>query len=138
MNMQKLAIGSVVGGIVLFVLGYIIFDVLVADFYAANAGAAAVGLREPQLYWAIALASLGYGALVTCMIGTGAAASTPIGGLKAGAIAGGLLWFTTDFTVYGYLDLWNLTVTVVDIVLETVRAAVAGAVVAVVLAKVSS
>jgi len=136
MNMQKLAIGSVVGGVVLFVLGYVIFDVLVADFYAANAGAAAVGFRMPQIYWSVALASLGYGALVTCMIGTGAA--TPIGGLKAGALAGGLLWFTTDFTLYGYLDLWNMTVTVVDIVLEALRAAIAGAVVAVVLAKVSS
>ena len=138
MNMQKLAIGSVVGGIVLFVLGYIIFDMLAADFYAANAGTAAVGLRESQVYWAIALASLGYGALVTFMVATGSGTATPVGGLKAGALAGGLLWFTTDFTVYGYLDLWNLTVTVVDIVLEAVRAAVAGAVVAVVLAKASS
>ena len=138
MNMQKLAIGSVVGGIVLFVLGYVIFDVLVADFYAANAGAAAVGLRDSQIYWAIALASLGYGALVTYMVAMGSGAATPLSGLKAGALAGGLLWFTTDFTVYGYLDLWNLTVTVVDIVLEAVRAAVAGAVVAVVLAKASS
>ena len=137
MGMQKLAIGSVVGAIVLFVLGYVIFDLLFLDYYVENAGAAAAGMRDSQIYWSILLGSLGYGALVTYMVGKRADAASIVGGLKAGALAGGLLWFTTNFTIYGYLDLWNLTVTVLDVVLETVRAAITGAVLALVLARVS-
>lgn len=136
MSTQKLVVGSVVGAIVLFVLGYVIFDTLFLDYYVANAGAAAVGMRGSQIYWAILLSSLGYGALVAYTVGKQTDASTLVGGLKGGAIAGFLLWVTTDFTIYGYLDLWNLTVTVLDVALETVRAAITGGVVALVLAKV--
>jgi hypothetical protein len=68
MSMQKLAIGSAVGAIVLFVLGYVIFDLLILDYYVQNAGAAAAGIRESQLYWAIIIGTLGYGALVTYLV----------------------------------------------------------------------
>lgn len=137
MSIQKLAIGSIVGAVVLFVLGYVLFDLTFLGYYVENAGAAAVGIRESQVYWAIAIGSLGYGALVTCMIGRSEDAATLVGGLKAGALAGGLLWLTADFTIFAYLDLWNLAVTVLDVVLEIVRGAITGAIVALVLGKVS-
>lgn len=135
MSTQKLAIGSVVSAIVLFVVGYVLFDILVLDYYAANAGAAGVGLRESQIYWAIFVGALGYGVLVTYLVGKQADEPTLAGGLKAGAIAGLLLWLTADFTIYGFLDLWNLTVTVLDVVLEVVRGGITGAVIALVLPK---
>ena len=130
MNVKNLAIGAVVGGIVLFVLGLLLFDVLFLDYYTANAGAAAVGIRATQIYWATAL-----GALISCLIDAQPGKAGIAGGLKMGALAGFLLWFTTDFTIYGYLDLWNLPVTILDIVLETARAAISGAVVALVIGK---
>jgi uncharacterized membrane protein len=136
MSMQKLVMGSVIGAVLLFALGYVIFDVLFLDYYAANAGAAAAGLRESQIYWAIILGSLGYGALVTYVVSKQGGPATLAGGLKGGALAGFLVWVMADFTIYGYLDLWNLTVTVLDIVLETVRAAITGAVISLVLAKI--
>jgi len=135
MNTQKLVIGSVVGAVVLFVLGYVLFDLALMDFYEANAGAAGIGIRETQVYWAIALGALGYGALITVLVGK-AGAPTLGNGLKAGALAGFLLWLTADMTYYGFLDLFHLNVTLTDIVVETIRAAIAGAVVALVLAKV--
>ena len=46
MNVKNLAIGAVVGGIVLFVLGLLLFDVLFLDYYTANAGAAASHRRD--------------------------------------------------------------------------------------------
>ena len=135
MSLQKLAIGSVVGAIVLFVLGYVLFNFLLMDYYQANAGVAGIGLRESEISWAILVGSLGYGALITYLIGKHAQGSTLAGGLQAGALAGFLLWLTADFMIYGFLDLWNLNVTVVDVVVETIRAAITGAVVAVVLSK---
>jgi uncharacterized membrane protein len=137
MSVKKLAIGAVVGAIVLYALGYIFFDILFFGYYEANAGAAGAGLRETQILWASLLGTLAYGVLVTYLVGTQAGALTVVGGLKAGAIAGFLLWCSADFIYYGLLDLWSINVVVLDIVLETVRAAVSGAVVALVLAKVS-
>jgi len=135
MNAKNMAIGAVVGGIVLFVLGLLLFDVLFMDFYTANAGAAAVGIRATQTYWATALGVLAYGALITYLIDARPGKADIGSGLKMGALAGFLLWFTTDFTLYGYLDLWNLTVTILDVVLEALRAAISGAVVALVIGK---
>lgn len=135
MNVKRLAIGAVVGGIVLYVVGYIFFDLLFLDYYEANAGAAGVGMRETQVLWAMIVGVLLYGALVTVVATPKAGSPTIGGGITMGALAGLLLWGTADFTLYGYIDLWNLNVTILDIVLETIRGAVTGAVVALVLAK---
>ncbi|MGH9255878.1 MAG: hypothetical protein ACRD3C_15065 [Vicinamibacterales bacterium] len=134
MDAKRLVMGTLVGGVVLFAVGYLIFDMAFASFYAANAGSATGVDRVPQLVWAVALGSLSYGALVTLAIGSRAGAS--IGsGATIGAVVGFLLWFTVDFILYGITNIQNLTRTVVDPVLELVRGGIAGGVVALVLAK---
>jgi hypothetical protein len=40
MTTQRFAIGTLVGGLVLFFLGYLVFGVVFASFFAANAGTA--------------------------------------------------------------------------------------------------
>jgi hypothetical protein len=135
MDTKRLVVGTLVGGIVLFVVGYLIFDMAFAGFYAANEGSATGVTRTPQLVWAVVLGSLSYGALVTLAIGSRPASSAGAGA-KIGAIAGFLLWFTVDFILYGVTNIQTLTRTVVDPLLEAVRGGIAGAIVAVVLAKV--
>ena len=57
------------------------------------------------------------------------------GGLLVGAVVGALLWGTADFILYGISNLSTLTGAVADAVLEGVRGAITGAVVAFVLSK---
>ncbi|HEY5619911.1 MAG TPA: hypothetical protein VIK60_18360 [Vicinamibacterales bacterium] len=135
MDAKRLVIGTLVGGVVLFVTGYLIFDLAFASFYAANAGSATAVDRVPQLVWAVALGSLSYSALITLGIGSRAASSIGAGA-QIGAVVGFLLWFTVDFILYGITNIGNLTRTVVDPLLELVRSGIAGGVVAVVLAKI--
>ena len=40
MDIKRFIIGTVVGGITLFILGYVIFELAFADFFDANAGSA--------------------------------------------------------------------------------------------------
>ena len=54
-----------------------------------------------------------------------------VDGLKAGAIVGFLLWVTADFTIYGFDDLSTLASPIADSLLEGVRGAIAGAVIAI-------
>lgn len=134
MDTKRLMIGTLVGGVLLFVTGYLIFDLAFANFYAANVGSATGVDRDPQLLWAVALGSLSYAALVTLALG-----SRPVsigGGVKIGAVVGFLLWFTVDFTLYGVSNVSNLTRTIVDPLLELVRSGIAGGVIAVVLGKI--
>ena len=61
MTTQRFAIGTVVGGLVLFFLGYLVFGVVFADFFAANAGTATGVQKEPFDFVSLAIASAGVG-----------------------------------------------------------------------------
>ena len=136
MDTKRFVVGTIVGAIVLFVFGYVIFDWAFGVFYAANAGSATGADRSDILYWAVALAVLAYAALIMYAIGNRVGTLSILEGAKIGAIVGFLLWFTADFMSYGYTNLSNLTKTIVDPLLEIVHGGIAGAVIAAVLKKV--
>ncbi len=135
MDTKRLLAGTIVGGVALYAVGYLIFTVAFGDFYAANAGSATGVDRSPDLMWAVALGSLAYAALVTFVIVNGVGSLSISGGAKIGAIVGFLLWFTADFTLYGITNMSNLTITVVDPLLELVHGGIGGLVIAAVLTK---
>jgi len=134
---KRLIIGTVVGGIALYLLGYVIFELAFADFFAANAGSATGVWKDPQVMWAIAVGTLSYAALITLAIGTRAGSTTIVEGLKVGAIVGFLMWFGADLIIYGIWNVWNLTAAIVDSLLELVRGGIGGAVIAAVLGKIA-
>ncbi len=135
MDTKQLMIGTLVGGITMYVVGYLIWTVALAGFFAANAGSATGVSRDPQLVWAIALGTLSLAALVTLAVGSRAGSLTIGAGFKIGAIVGFLVWFGVDFIHYGVRNIANLTATVVDPLLEIVRSGVGGAVIAAVLGR---
>ena len=49
MDIKRLIIGTVVGGITVYILGYVIWDMLFAEFFAANAGLATGVTKDPQV-----------------------------------------------------------------------------------------
>lgn len=134
MDTKRFLAGTIVGGIVLFAAGYLIFTVGAASFYAANAGGATGVDRPEQIIWAVALGALGYAALICYAMGA-RNASGLAGSAKVGAIVGFLVWFTVDFTLYGVSDVANLTRTIVDPLLEIVHGGIGGAVIGLVIAK---
>ena len=135
MDVKRTSIALVIGAAVLSATGYLIFSVLFADFYAANAGSATGVPREGPIGWAIALGGLGYAALVIFAMGNRPGAVSIGRGAVIGAIVGSLIWFTADFTLYAATNMNNLTVTLVDPVLELVHGGIGGAVIAAVLRK---
>ncbi len=137
MDIKRFIIGTVVGAITLYILGYVIFNLVFAEFYAANAGSAAGLVKDPQVIWAVALGTLSYAALLAFAIGTRAGSTTIVEGLKIGAIVGFLMWFGADFIFYGIFNISNLTLTFVDSLLELIRAGITGAVIATVLGKIA-
>ena len=133
MDVKRFMIGTVVGAIALLAVGYVIWNMLFVDFFAANTGSATGVTKDPQLLWALALGSLFYAALLTFVIESGSGSASVADGLKTGAIVGGLMWFAVDFTLYAVWNVSNLTGAIADSVLEMIRAAIGGAVIAAVL-----
>jgi hypothetical protein len=136
MDAKRLVSGTIVGGIVLYAVGWIIFSKLFAAFYAANAGSATGVDRGSEIVWAVLLGNLGYAALITYAMGNRAGAVSIAQGAVTGAIVGSLLWFTTDFILFGSQNVANLTRTIVDPLLEIVHGGVGGAVIAAALRRV--
>ena len=133
MDARRFATGTVVGGIVLFVAGYVIFEIAFAGFYAANVGSASGVVRDPVIPWALAVASLSYAALVVFALGNQAAPLTIGRGALVGAIVGFLMWMTADFVIYGISNVATLARTIVDPLLELVHGGLGGASIAAVL-----
>ncbi len=136
MKTKRFVIGTLSGGITMYVLGLLIWEVLFVDFFAANVGSATGVARDTDLIWAVVLGTFSLAALVTLAVGSCARASTILEGCKIGAIVGFLVWFGVDFIRYGVGNAWNLTATIVDPLLEIIRTGIGGTVIAAVLGKI--
>ena len=135
MNPKQLGVGLIVGTIVALVVGYIIFDNLVSDFYAANMGTATGVMRDSQLIWAVVVGTAAYTALIIYTLMNRSGKLTIADGLKNGAIVGFLLWGTVDFVFLGVTNMNSLTIAIVDPLLELIRGGITGAAIAAVAAK---
>lgn len=138
MDTKRLAIGTLVGGITLHAVGYLIWVVLLAEFFAANAGSATGVWRESPLHWAVAIGNLSLALLYTLAILSRARSATIIEGFKIAGLVGFLIWLGVDFIYYGLANVSNLTATIADALLEFVHAGIAGAAIAAVLGKVKA
>jgi hypothetical protein len=132
MDTKRLAIGTVVGGIAMFAVGYLIWDIAF-DYYAAAVDAAGIA-REPQLFWVIAVSNVPFAALVTLAIERGGS-STIGGGVKVGAIVGFLVWSGVALVHYGSMTAFDLTATILDPLLSGVHFGIGGGVIAAVLGR---
>ena len=135
MDTKRFVIGTLAGGITMYLVGYLIWALAFADFFAANAGSATGVARETGLVWAVVLGHLSLAALVTLAVGRRAGSSTIVDGFKIGAIVGFLVWLGVDFIDYGLTNISNLTATIADPLLEIVRTGIGGAVIAAVLGR---
>ncbi len=129
MTLQRLALGTVVGGLVLFLLGYLVYGVLFASFFATNVGTATGVTREPFNFVALLLGQLAFAAILT-MIFSWSAVRSAGQGAKIGALAGLLFFLGIDLTLYATTNVQNLAASLVDALLAALLFAVSGAVIA--------
>ena len=131
MNTQKFLVSGIVAGIVSFLAGYLIYGLLLMDFFAKNAGSATGVNRAPSemVWWAMIGGSIFMGLMLSYIFNKWANIHTLAAGLTAGAIISFFMTAGTDLFIYGQTNLSNLTSVCVDIVAGTVMGAITGAVV---------
>ncbi len=129
MDAKRTVAAVIIGAAVLYGVGWVLFDKLLLNFYMANAGTATGVMRESQVMWAMAVGYIFYAYLIIFAL-----RFRPAGGMGqgflVGAAVGFLLWGTVDFIFYGIANINNLTVTIVDPLVELFHGGVAGAVIA--------
>ena len=125
MTTQKLLVGTIVGWVVLFFLGYLIFGILMADFYRANTGTATGVEKMPLNLVAIGIGQLASAGALTLILSWVGVRSIGRAATMAGVV--GLLFFLgVDLTTFGSTNTSTLKVTLVEPVIIGILYAIAG------------
>jgi hypothetical protein len=129
MDIKKLLTGTIAGGIVFFLLGWLVYGILLANFMHHHVGYAGTVIEKKDMdYVFLAAGQLLMGALLAWIF-IKAGINTLAGGLVAGAVIGLLLSSAVDFTMYGTTNVLSKTGILADVAASTVISAIAGAVI---------
>ena len=109
-----------------FILGFLVFGIALADFFAANSARMA---RDPLNLPVIAVGQLGAAAALTLIL-RWASASNVAESARIGALVGLLTGIGIDFTTFGTSTIQNLNVTLVGPVVRAALWGVTGAAIA--------
>ena len=130
MNSKNYFLAGILGGIVHFLLGWLIYGILLMDYMEEYAGPAIGVARIDMLMWFIGLGSLFFGFLLSYIFSCVGQVKTAGSGAKTGAWVGFLMAGAMDFISYGSTYLLTFNTLAVDILAGTVLAAITGAIVA--------
>ncbi|MBK9017421.1 MAG: hypothetical protein IPM82_27120 [Saprospiraceae bacterium] len=131
MSTNKILLGALAGGIVYFLLGWLIYGMLLADFanaYPEIKPECATDIARPMVMWAMVVGCLAYGFLLAIIFGRWASISTFATGAKAGA-SSALMALAYDLMMYSMLKTITLNGAFIDPLISGVMGAITGGVV---------
>ncbi len=126
---MKIVRGTIFGGISYFLLGWLVYGILLMDFMSANTNTCASRPEAEMIWWAIIVSNLIFALLLTIVL-KWSGASQIVDGIKTGALFGFLMGLSMDLGFYSMTTMYNnLTVLIVDVVVFTLLMAVVGMVI---------
>ena len=128
MKSNKILIGGLLGGVTSFLLGWIIYGVILTDAMASPVA----GLMKPEaemIWWALIGSCLAQGFLLSYVFGKWANITTAVGGATAGATLGVLIALSYDLGFYSMSNMFTMGTMVMDVAMATIINAAVGAVV---------
>jgi len=136
MDSKKLTLSTLAATVLIFLLGFLWYGMLMADFYASNGGGATNVAKDPLDMWALVLGILIVSFAMAYMFPKW---SRGVNNAKQGFIFGALIGlitgFGTAFIMYGTSNFMNMTGTIVDGIYQIVEKGLAGIVIAMIYGK---
>ena len=128
MSAKNRILATLVGFVVLFLLGWLFYGFLLMDFYADNAGSATGVYREDDqmIWWALILGNIMQAYLLVYIFGSLGNVTTFGNGLKVGAIIGLILGLAFNLNMYATSNIMNLTSALVDPIVSTIMMGITG------------
>ena len=124
---SKTFVGGLVAGITAFLLGWVIYGMLLMDYFSSNMVQYEGLMKDPPELWAIAVAHLSWGLLLAYVFN--ASSVNSIGkGMVCGALVFFLITLGTDFMFYAQMNLFNLQLLCIDVLISLVMGGLVGAV----------
>lgn len=129
----KVILAALGGGIISFLLGWLIFGVLAAGYYEANMVKYNGLMKNPPDIWLILVANVVSALLLALIFDRWASITTFGSGLMNGMLIGFLVVLSFDLFLFATLHLYPLMILAMDVVLNTLLSGVTGGVVALIL-----
>jgi len=123
---MKILRGTVFGGIVYFLLGWLLYGILFMDFFSANMNQCANKPNGEMVWWAMIVSNLVTTLLLTLILKWSGAKGI-VDGLKTGAIFGILLTLSFNLSSWSMTTMYyNFGSLLLDLVVSTFMLTVAG------------
>jgi hypothetical protein len=127
MNTQKVLIGGIIGGVVYFFLGWLVWGVLLKDMMSAPESVARGD--ENFIMWAMIVSCIVYGLFLAYIYNKWAGISTFSTGASAGALIGGVLSLFIGLAQHSMLNYVSLQQVALDVVASAVVTAIIGGII---------
>ncbi len=137
MNTKKVLISGIVGGIVYFLLGWLVYGILLMDFMSKNSSVGIMKTEDEFVWWALVASNLIYGILIAYVLNAVGNITSVGNGASTAAVTGFLVAAGFDLGLYATSNVSTLNALLVDIVAITVMSAVVGAAVVTVSKKIT-
>lgn len=131
MDTKKFLVGTIVGGISFFLLGYLIYGMALMNFMSQHGGSATGVQKMPEefAWWALIVGNLTSGALLSYIFLKWAHVSTFGGGASAAATIGFFTALSFDMVFFATSNIMDLTGVITDIIAFTIMNAIAGGII---------
>lgn len=129
---SKVIVAALLGALASFILGFLIYGLLLMDYMSANMIPGAMKTEAEMgasSFIFLYLGTLASSLLLAYVFDRWANIRTAGGGAKAGALLGLLMILCFDFGMYATTNLLKMNFMLLDIALNVVFAAVAGAII---------
>lgn len=134
MDTKKLLMGTVVGGISYFILGFLIYGMALESTMASYSNAACMRPMEQMVWWAMIVGNLGFAALLTYAFLKAGNVTSFGSGLQTGGVIAFLMILSVDLMMYSTTSLMtDTTGIVIDVIAGTVMGAITGGIIGVTL-----
>ncbi len=135
MDTKKFLIGSLVGGITYFILGYLIYGLLLNSFFSEHSIAPAGSMKAMAdiIWWALVLGNLFMGALLTYIFLKMGSIKSFGSGAGIGAAVGFFLWLSIDLINFGTQNSFTHKALLADVVVGIVMSSITGGIIGAVL-----
>lgn len=130
MKTNKILVGGVAGGIVFFLLGWLIYGIILMNYMAANTNQCIMKTMEHWSWWAKILSILCWGFLLA-LIFDWSKTSGWMAGARMGAIFALLSSLAIDLSYYSMSTMFsNMMVLIVDVLATILMLTIGGAIIA--------
>ncbi|MGQ0828678.1 MAG: hypothetical protein ACT4ON_09810 [Bacteroidota bacterium] len=138
METKKIVIGTLVAGTAMFLLGWLIYGIALADMMHESCNSCMARPMEEMIWWALIISNYVWGLLLTLILNW-SGSLTVNSGAKVGAIVGLLAGLGFDLSMYSMTTMFgNFTMIAVDCLAWAIMFGATGLLTALVMSKIKA